>query len=185
MNCSPRTDETTTKAALRAEIKRRKAACSTDERERFSASIIQQLSALPEWKAAHTVLLYHSLPDEVGTHEFIRFASTEKVVLLPVVVGDDLELRRYTPDTEMTNGSFRIQEPTGAAFTDYESIELVVVPGVAFTQQGARLGRGKGYYDRLLPRLHRATKIGICWPFQLVDNIPTEKHDILMDKVLS
>ena len=140
-------------------------------------------------------MLYHSLPDEVDTHRFVEKWSAQKRVLLPQVVGDDLCLRRYTSAADMAVGAYGILEPVGELFTDYDSISLVVVPGVAFDAAGNRLGRGKGYYDRLLPRLPRARrigiclaaayKIGICFPFQLVDRVPAEPFDIRMDEIIS
>ena len=65
------------------------------------------------------------------------------------------------------------------------SIELVVVPGMAFDKQGHRLGRGKGYYDRLLPKLTNAYKLGVCFPYQYIEEVPTDEHDIRMDEVLT
>lgn len=130
-------------------------------------------------------MLYHSLKDEVDTHAFIRKWSREKRILLPVVVGDDLELRLYTGPEDLTVGAYGIEEPTGALFTDYAAIDLIVVPGVAFDRDGNRLGRGKGYYDRLLPRIPSAYKIGICFPFQVVDEVPAEPFDIRMDEIIS
>lgn len=128
--------------------------------------------------------MYYSLPDEVQTHDFVEKWRGKKNILLPVVVGDDLELRTYTGRQELSEGAFHIDEPTGRTFTDYDAIDLVIVPGVAFDNNGNRLGRGKGYYDRLLPRI-RAHKIGICFPFQLVKEIPTEPFDKKMDKIIS
>ena len=126
-----------------------------------SANILAALEAHPAFRAANTVLLYHSLNDEVDTHAFIQKWSSEKRILLPVVVGDDLELRIYT------------------------DIDFIVVPGVAFDAKGNRLGRGKGYYDRLLPRIPSAYKAGICFPFQLVEEVPAESFDIRMDIIIT
>ena len=137
----------------------------------------------PRWQEARTVLLYHSLPDEPDTHAFIRQWTGRKRILLPVVVGDDLELRAYAGDETLQTGAFRIAEPTGKAFTDYAAIDLAIVPGMAFDRRGNRLGRGKGYYDRLLPRLV-AYKIGLCFPFQMVEDIPAEAHDVRMDEIV-
>ena len=154
-----------------------------------AADVLSALEAHPRWQAAHTVLLYHSLPDEVDTHAFIRRWSARKRILLPVVKGDDLELRLYTGDDRLTEGAFHIDEPTGTAFTDYAAIDLAVIPGVAFDRRGNRLGRGKGYYDRLLPRIPTAYKLGLCFPFQvlnqILNQIPAEAHDIPMDEVLT
>ena len=112
--------------------------------------------------------------------------SSEKRILLPVVVGDDLELRIYTGPEDMSiSGIYGIAEPTGEIFTDYAAIEFIVVPGVAFDAKGNRLGRGKGYYDRLLPRIPSAYKAGICFPFQLVEEVPAESFDIRMDIIIT
>lgn len=152
---------------------------------RQSAEIVAALEAHPAFRAANTILLYHSLKDEVDTHAFIRKWSREKRILLPVVTGDDLELRLYTGPEDLTVGAYGIEEPTGALFTDYSAIDLIVVPGVAFDRDGNRLGRGKGYYDRLLPRIPSAYKIGICFPFQVVDEVPAEPFDIRMDEIIT
>lgn len=150
-----------------------------------SAEILAALEAHPAFRAASTVLLYHSLKDEVDTHEFIRKWSRKKRILLPVVVGDDLELRIYTGPKDMAIGAYGINEPTGELFTDYAAIDFIAVPGVAFDRSGNRLGRGKGYYDRLLPRIPSAYKAGICFPFQLVEEVPAEAFDIRMDEVIT
>lgn len=152
---------------------------------RQSAEILAALEAHPAFRAATTVLLYHSLKEEVDTHEFIRKWSREKRILLPVVVGDDLELRLYTGPEDLKPGAYGIEEPTGELFTDYADIDFIVVPGVAFDRNGNRLGRGKGYYDRLLPRIPSAYKAGICFPFQLVEEVPAEPFDIRMDEIIT
>lgn len=150
-----------------------------------SAEILAALEVHPAFRAADTVLLYHSLKDEVDTHEFIRKWSRLKRILLPVVVGDDLELRVYTGPEDLAIGAYGIEEPTGARFTDYAAIGFIAVPGVAFDRNGNRLGRGKGYYDRLLPRIPAAYKAGICFPYQLVEEVPAEPFDIRMDEIIT
>lgn len=156
-----------------------------DSATRQSAEVMAALEANPAFRAAHTVLLYHSLPDEVDTHAFLRKWCRTKRILLPVVVGDDLELRVYTGPEVMTPGAYGIEEPTGTPFADYASIDFIAVPGMAFDRQGNRLGRGKGYYDRLLPRIPTAHKAGICFPYQLVEEVPSEPFDIRMDEVIA
>lgn len=154
-------------------------------RESLSAKALAALEAHPAFRAANTILLYHSLKDEVDTHAFIRKWSREKRILLPVVTGDHLELRIYSGPEEMAIGSYGIEEPTGTVFTDYTEIDFIAVPGVAFDPKGNRLGRGKGYYDRLLPRIPSAFKAGICFSYQLVEEVPAESHDIRMDTVIT
>ena len=149
-----------------------------------SALVMQALEADAHFQAAQTVLMYYSLPDEVDTHAFIEKWCQKKRILLPVVVGNELELRVFSSIEELKTGSFGIAEPTGDLFTYYQTIDLAVVPGMAFDKKGNRLGRGKGYYDRLLPKLPNVFKVGVCFPYQLVDQVPTEATDIRMDAVI-
>ena len=81
-------------------------------------------------------------------------------------------------------GSFRIEEPDGDDTVDIDDIDLVIVPAVAYDRHGNRVGRGKGYYDRLLSR-SRATTIGICYDFQLFDEFDTDDFDIPVDYVVA
>ncbi|MBQ8224293.1 MAG: 5-formyltetrahydrofolate cyclo-ligase [Bacteroides sp.] len=150
-----------------------------------SAEVLTALEAHPLFKAARTVLLFHSLPDEVFTHRFVEKWCSRKRVLLPVVVGDELELRLFTSPQQLQPGAYGIAEPVGEPFTRYEEIDFVAVPGVAFDATGNRLGRGKGYYDRLLPHLPQAYKAGVCMPYQLVESVPTEELDVRMDCVIT
>ncbi|MBP3566569.1 MAG: 5-formyltetrahydrofolate cyclo-ligase [Paraprevotella sp.] len=174
------------KIELRTYINRIKKETSKGARLDLSGPILRRLAAHPRFTEAKTVLLYNSLPDEVETRDFVIFWSTRKCVLLPVVKGDELELRRYYPEKGFTVGAFGVLEPNGEAFTDYASIDLAVIPGVAFDNEGNRLGRGKGYYDKLLHKTKNTSlyKLGICFDFQKVDFVPTDAHDIRMDEVL-
>ena len=92
-------------------------------------------------------------------------------------------LRRYEGPDSLREGAYGILEPVGELFNDYSSIDLVIVPGMAFDHAGHRLGRGKGYYDRLLPQLTKAYKIGLCFDFQMTDNVPHDEKDVVMEEV--
>ena len=178
-------EELSAKRILRQSIRTIKASYSREELEALSLSLLQQLEQHPRFVEARTVLLYHSLPDEVSTHAFANRWCGQKEILLPTVVGDDLVLHRYTGPDCLALGSYGILEPSGEPFTDFDRIDLAVIPGMAFDSQGNRLGRGKGYYDRLLPRLIRAYKLGLCYPFQLLDEeSPHELHDQKVDEVI-
>lgn len=171
-----------TKAEIRKYIVAEKKRIGNEELVHRSSGVVELLENHPLFVSAHTVLLYYSLPGEVFTHQFLARHAQDKVILLPVVEGENLLLRRYSPE-KMQKGAFGIMEPIGDNFTDFSSIDLAVIPGVAFDSQGHRLGRGRGFYDRLLPLLN-CTKIGLCFPFQLLDSVPSEPHDIPMDEVL-
>lgn len=131
------------------------------------------------------ILAYWPLPDEVDIRPLIDALVAEgATVLLPTVTGaDTMELRRYTSRDDLREGAFRIMEPVGEPFSDYNQIGAALIPGMAFDAAGHRLGRGRGYYDRFLaaapPHWH---KIGVCFPFQHVAQVPTEPHDISMDE---
>lgn len=162
-----------------------RAAKATQEPHTLTANsriLLNQIEQHPHFIAARTILLYHSLSDEVQTHDFIEKWYTQKKILLPVVQGDELELRHYTGRACLSAGSFQIEEPQGEPYTDFQEIELSIIPGMSFDKQGNRLGRGKGYYDKLLPKL-TSYNIGICFDFQARENIPTEPFDRRMDEV--
>lgn len=145
--------------------------------------MLERLEQHPRFRTAHTVLLYYSLRDEVQTHAFVEKWYRRKKILLPVVKGDVLELRVYTGKQNLKTGeAYHIEEPEGEAFTRYGEIDLAVIPGVSFDSKGNRLGRGKGYYDKLLPQLN-SYNIGICYGFQVSESIPTEVFDRPMDEV--
>lgn len=148
---------------------------------------MQHLLNHPRLKKAHTIMLYYSLPDEVDTHTVIdSLLMNGKTILLPRVTGEEtMELRRYTGPRDLSLGAYGIMEPTGNVFDDYQSVDLAVVPGMAFDMSGNRMGRGRGYYDRLLPLLKHTYKIGVCFPFQLVESVPHDVYDVRMDEVIT
>lgn len=176
------------KSTLRQLMRARKNAFTQQEREQQSHQIMRLLEDLPVFQKAHVILLYASLPDEVQTMEFISKWQGRKQILLPVVVGDELEVREYALGTSLEVGSYGIPEPLlGRVVTDLSVIDLAIIPGVAFTMDGKRLGRGKGYYDRLLshPTFGSVYKLGICYPFQLLSELPTSSHDVSLDEILT
>lgn len=132
-------------------------------------------------------MMYYSLPDEVDTHTVVdSLLMSRKTILLPHVTGEGtMELRRYTGPKDLAAGAYGIMEPTGEVFTEYKDIDLAVIPGMAFDHAGNRMGRGKGYYDRFLPCIPQAYKMGLCFPFQMIDAVPAEAHDIKMDEIIS
>lgn len=156
-----------------------------DEDDRISAAkqVFQQLEQTSAFILADKILMYHSLPDELFTHDFLGKWSGRKHFFLPRVNGVNLEILPYEA-TRLELGAFHIEEPTGEDLVDPAQIELIIVPAVAYDRRGNRLGRGKGFYDRLLQST-KATKIGIGYDFQLVDEIPAEEHDVPMDIVIT
>lgn len=174
------------KHELRKQIRAAKKAVPFCDKLRRSQPIMHQIEILDRFQQAETILLYWSMDDEVQTHDFVQKWFTTKRILLPCVDGDNLRLRQYTGPENMCCGEqFGIGEPIGEEFVDYSSIDLIIVPGVAFDRSGNRMGRGRGFYDRLLKTTPDAYKIGVAFDFQIMDSIPTEPFDVPMDTVIS
>lgn len=171
------------KKELRSYIKTLKRQHTKEQLMEQSELILHKLENHPAFIVAKTVMLYSSLPDEVQTQAFLEKWHLKKQIILPTVVGDDIIPVAYGADTSFAVGDFNILEPQDKPYTgDYD---LIVVPGVAFDRQGNRIGRGRGYYDRFLCQHLNVKRIGICFDFQLVDEVPTEPLDIRMDEVIS
>ncbi|MBR5542265.1 MAG: 5-formyltetrahydrofolate cyclo-ligase [Bacteroides sp.] len=170
------------KKQLRKLIREEKKRHSAPELMATSTALLELVETHPRFIAAQTILCYYSLGDEVQTHAFVEKWHTRKKILLPVVVGDILELRHYTGKDCLKVGAYGIEEPTGEDFTQFHEIEFGIIPGLSFDKQGNRLGRGKGYYDKLLPFL-QSYHIGICYRFQAMEEIPAEPFDRPMDEV--
>lgn len=174
------------KRTLRKRIKDIKRQFSVHELEELSLPVISRLLAHPAVTNAKTILMYYSLPDEVYTHDMVdMLVQRGKTVLLPRVVdGENMEIRTYCNAADLAPGSYGIMEPTGTTYTTYSRIDVAVVPGMAFDPQGHRLGRGKGYYDRFLPKAANAYKIGLCFDFQKVEAVPSDLNDVTMDCII-
>lgn len=172
-----------TKEEIRRRVRARKQMIDQSERLAAAQRVFDTVRSMAAYMVARRVLLYHSLPDELSTHLFFENSPADKTYYLPRVNGLDLEILPYER-SRMHLGSFRIEEPDGDDTIDIDDIDLVIVPAVAYDRHGNRVGRGKGYYDRLLSR-SRATTIGICYDFQLFDEFDTDDFDIPVDYVVA
>ena len=151
----------------------------------LSEKILKLLEETELFRQASCIALYNAIPEEVQTAAFLEKWFVKKRLLLPLVVGDDLRLLPYKGIDSLKPGAFGILEPVDQETTIPEAdIDLIIVPGVAFDRQLNRMGRGKGYYDRLLSTL-QAPKIGICFDFQLQEMIPVEPFDKKMDMIIT
>lgn len=173
----------TDKREIRARVKARKNLLTDAERRTAARAVFDALEQSAAFIVASRILMYHSLPDELSTLEFIDKWSDRKQFYLPRVNGVNLELLPYDR-TRLSLGSFHIEEPEGDDIAPVESMELIVVPGVAFDRRGNRVGRGKGFYDRLLAET-RVTTVGVGYDFQLFDSVPAEEHDAPLDVIIT
>lgn len=171
------------KEEIRQNIRILKKQQSKESRKEASEKICTLIENCGIFKNSTNILLYHSLPDEVETLSFISKWHTVKNIFLPRVNGTELEILAYD-EKRLSKGAYNISEPAGEELQDLNNIDLIIVPAVALDKKGNRIGRGKGYYDKLLSAVN-TYKIGIIYSYQLVETIPSEKHDIPMDMVIT
>jgi 5-formyltetrahydrofolate cyclo-ligase len=157
MNVSP-----TPKAALREEMRHRLRELTAEDRESLSDEICERVLEMTQWAEAQSVVLYTPLPSEP--------------IINPLKLDCEARKVSYTIIPQSPKGEVQLSKP----------VDLILVPGLAFSQDRHRLGRGGGYFDRLLAGpAANAFKLGICFSFQVLDSIPTEEHDIVMDAVVT
>lgn len=156
---------------------------SEEEKMQAASQVFDLLEKTAAFIMADRILMYHSLPDELQTHAFLKKWNSRKQFFLPRVNGVNLDILPYD-ESRLELGAFHIEEPSGNDTVDADSIELIIVPAVAYDRSGNRLGRGKGFYDRLLQE-SKATKIGVAYEFQIYDELPVEPHDVPVDFVIT
>jgi len=173
------------KSEYRKEVIDLRKKLNSSERIIQSQSIFKKIEQLQYFQNAKIIMIYWSLDDEVYTHDFIKKWSSTKTILLPVTLKDELEIREFR-GTHLLKESpvMKLMEPIGNAFTSFNEIDIAIIPGLVFDKHNNRIGYGKAYYDKLLPKI-TTYKVGVCFDFQLFDKIPNTKRDIKMDLVLT
>ena len=177
------------KAQLRRTLREEAKRFSPAERATASAQMCELLIQRSVWKRAQSVLFYYPMPDEPDIHCLFKAAlEGGKACAFPRYSPADqhyVACQVYNTDRDLRLGTFGIHEPAPECpIFDRKKLDLVLVPGVGFALNGFRLGRGKGYYDRLLVEL-AGFKCGMAFEWQLAVEIPTESHDIRLDCILT
>ncbi|MDD7454859.1 MAG: 5-formyltetrahydrofolate cyclo-ligase [Bacteroidales bacterium] len=169
------------KHGIRAEIRAKVKALQPMKKKEYSIETCRQVLSSPQWKSANRIMAFLSLADEIDTS--LLLADTSKKLYVPKVNGDEIDVYEYSAAT-VAPGAFGILEPSenAALLRDPSLLDLVIVPGLAFTESGVRLGRGKGFYDRFLHNVS-CQVWGIAFPQQIVDSIPADPWDIPIDGV--
>lgn len=174
------------KTELRRAIRSNIRSLSVKERTEAARLIIDQIEHDERFRAARTIAAFMPLGDEPPLREAVeRWAQTKRVVV-PKVEGEVMRFYDFRSE-QMESGAFGIDEPQASEICLATEIEVMIVPAVGFTRSGARMGRGRGYYDRYLgaPEAAHIYKIGTCFACQIVDALPTEPHDVAMDRVVA
>lgn len=155
-----------------------------------SEAIAAYFCAWELYHKASTVMLYLAMADEPQTAALVedawRRGKTVAVPLMGEAYGH-MEAGRITGWGDLVTGrlGLAMPDPARAERLDPEAVDLVVVPGVAFDLSGRRVGMGAGYYDRFLPRAARAVRMGLAWARQVVDTVPADEHDAILDYLLT
>ena len=178
------------KVALRKQTSARLAGQSAADGHAKSAAIWERLSTVCEFAGANRLLVYVSKDGEVDTHGLIwQLLAMGRTVCIPWF---DAARKRYGAselhdfDADLTTGRFGILEPKPEATRPATTaqIDAALVPGLAFDETGNRLGRGLGHLDRLLQGTS-GVKIALAFDFQVLDEVPTEAHDIRVDFIVT
>ncbi|MDQ6632426.1 MAG: 5-formyltetrahydrofolate cyclo-ligase [Verrucomicrobiota bacterium] len=177
------------KKNLRAELRARLQNISSIQREHFSRQAGALLARQKIWQTAKSILFYAPLPNEINLWPLLsETLAANKIVVLPRF---HPEANSYVisqiknMETDFLPGKFGIHEPKeDCASFPLNQLELALVPGVGFDKTGGRLGRGRGFYDRLLAQIS-GTKCGVAFDEQVIEKIPMEPHDVRLNFILT
>lgn len=177
------------KARRRAEARAIVAGLSSADRAAQASQLATTILASPEWHSARKLLLFVPLPDEIDLRPLIAVAlAAGKRVALPSFNPDSgvyLAREIRDPEKDLVVGRFKIPEPREhCRVLPVSELDYVLVPGLMFDVAGGRLGRGKGFYDRLLQQT-TGRKLGVGFREQLGPLVPTEPHDQRLDGVIT
>lgn len=175
----------TEKADIRTRMRKRRKELPPEIRTENCRKICSYLFSLPVWQTAESIYLYLSLPDEIDTSEIWKEAvRCGKRVAAPKVLGKTMDFFWLDPETVLETGAFGISEPAGAE-TAADPSSLILVPGLAFSEDGHRCGYGGGYYDRYLSTHPGHTAVGLCHAFQIVPDCFPSPHDLPVDYIIT
>ncbi|MDY5163169.1 5-formyltetrahydrofolate cyclo-ligase [Leuconostoc falkenbergense] len=158
---------------------------SIHQKQTESNRLYQLLFETAAWQEAGTIAVTLSMPIELDTAPIIEAAwSANKKTVVPKIVNHQMIFVPFDDGSSLQTGQLSIREPVTEVAVSANKIDLVIVPGLAFTRSGARLGFGAGYYDRFLVNYTGKT-IALALSPQIKQNIPIEAHDQLIQEVLT
>ena len=178
------------KQSLREELTARRKAMTPELIDNRGLKVQARFLATPYYQKARTVALYAPIRGEVPTRDILIAAlQDEKIVCYPLshVHGRILSFRAIKSESELEPGRLGVREPTNSSeLIPVDQIDLFVVPGLGFSKDGKRLGRGGGYYDATLrAAIARSRRVGLAFNDQIVDTLPTTADDVDMDLVVT
>ncbi|MBQ8748546.1 MAG: 5-formyltetrahydrofolate cyclo-ligase [Oscillospiraceae bacterium] len=173
------------KKALRKKIREKKRAMSEEEILSRSEKLGRLFLSSEAYRNAKTVYGYLPYNQEVRTVPMLEQALRDgKKVAVPKIYGDTMRFIYLEDLSCVEKNSMGIPEPVADTPVAEDKTALVLMPGVAFTKKGDRIGYGGGFYDRFLAEEPNHPTLALCYDFQIVDSLPTEEFDIPVDTVL-
>ncbi|KGI00212.1 5-formyltetrahydrofolate cyclo-ligase [Oenococcus oeni] len=173
------------KQKLRRQQKKRLDSYDPDDKKDQSILLYQDLFESNDWLNSETIAVTLSLPLELNTKPIVKQAwELDKRVLVPKIIDKKMIFVEFDETSKLAPGKFHTLEPETSVEIPKEEIELMIVPGLAFTKSGKRLGFGAGFYDRYLADYSGRT-VSLVLKDQLLENIPNDKLDIRIKKILT
>ena len=172
------------KKMLRKQICEQKRAMSQEKIEEASRKLVEQFLNCDAYRQAKTIYGYLPYNQEVRTVPILEQALADgKRVAVPKVYGSEMKFIYLTDLTQVATGYAGIPEPVADGPEGDDLTALVLMPGMAFTKEGHRIGYGGGFYDKFLAEEPDHPTIALCYDFQMVDELPTEEFDVPVDCV--
>ncbi len=174
------------KSQLRSSLAQARQKLSDQEAKSKSQKVVAHLLDLDQYRNAESILCYVSHQNEVKTHQLIKkLLKTTKKVCVPAIDNQDtIKPALLTNFSQLKPGKYGVLEPIQPNYFQGK-IDLNLMPALAVSRQGQRLGRGKGYYDRFLRQNRPQLNLGLVFKFQILDKIPYEDHDQRIDGFVS
>ncbi len=167
------------KESIRKSLLSKRNSISEQEVMERSEKIRYKIKNYSPFKESARVMMYFEIGSEAKVSPLLK---NNKEFYLPRIVDKTIIAVKFNGFDNLKTNDFGIKEPDGKE--DGKNIDLCLVPGIGFDKTGNRIGYGKGYYDKFL-RKFKGLKIGVCYDFQLVENIPSKSHDIKMDVIIT
>lgn len=171
------------KSEIRKQMLAKRQRQSDREQKIKSETICHKIISGKIYQSSGVIYCYAPIQGEVDITPLIANAlADDKIVALPKVEGEEIVFYQIRSMQDLEPGAFHVPEPKTGIYAP--KADVIFVPGIAFTEDGSRMGYGGGFYDRYLS-CHKIYSIGVAYDFQILKDIPTEHHDISLDEIIS
>ena len=157
-------------------------------KNKYNQSLFSKVIDIGEFKTSKNILIYHPLSYEVNIFDNLTNIK-DKNYFLPKIINQEIFPCKYISKSDLMISEYKILTPKAATTFQLKNIDLIIVPGLAFTLSGQRLGQGKGLFDKFLKKYYKENKQGktlsVVYPEQLAENLPTTSHDQKIQKIIT